>query len=76
MPLAHADRETSCITAIKQIHFPNFKFNPDFIDTVLREVRSLAKLNHVNVVKYFHTWLEYEERPIEPVQCVILSNPT
>jgi hypothetical protein len=27
-------------------------------EKVLREVRALAALDHSNIVRYFHTWLE------------------
>ncbi|KAK0094417.1 hypothetical protein PV326_010938 [Microctonus aethiopoides] len=44
-----------CNYAIKRIALPNSK---DSRDRVMREVKALAKLDHHNIVRYFHAWLE------------------
>ncbi|KAK0161627.1 hypothetical protein PV327_010080 [Microctonus hyperodae] len=44
-----------CNYAIKRIVLPNSK---DSRDRVMREVKALAKLDHHNIVRYFHAWLE------------------
>ncbi|XP_011867892.1 PREDICTED: eukaryotic translation initiation factor 2-alpha kinase-like [Vollenhovia emeryi] len=44
-----------CNYAIKRIALSN---SQDSRDRVLREVKALAKLDHHNIVRYFHAWLE------------------
>ncbi|XP_063972485.1 eukaryotic translation initiation factor 2-alpha kinase-like isoform X1 [Diachasmimorpha longicaudata] len=41
--------------AVKRITLPN---NEDARERVMREVRALANLDHQNIVRYFHAWLE------------------
>lgn len=45
-----------CSYAVKRIALPN---REDAQEKVRREVKALAKLDHTNIVRYFHTWLEY-----------------
>ncbi|KAL0120953.1 hypothetical protein PUN28_008578 [Cardiocondyla obscurior] len=44
-----------CNYAIKRIALSN---SQDSRERVLREVKALAKLDHHNIVRYFHAWLE------------------
>ncbi|XP_011057621.1 PREDICTED: eukaryotic translation initiation factor 2-alpha kinase isoform X1 [Acromyrmex echinatior] len=44
-----------CNYAIKRIALSN---NEDSRDRVTREVRALAKLEHLNIVRYYYAWLE------------------
>ena len=47
-----------CHYAVKMIRTPKSKTGNSLIKT-FREVKLLAKLNHVNVVRYFSSWLEH-----------------
>ncbi|XP_052269812.1 eukaryotic translation initiation factor 2-alpha kinase-like isoform X4 [Dreissena polymorpha] len=44
-----------CHYAIKRIPLPN---SDGAKEKVMREVKTLAKLDHVGIVRYFHTWIE------------------
>ncbi|XP_034948141.1 eukaryotic translation initiation factor 2-alpha kinase-like isoform X2 [Chelonus insularis] len=44
-----------CHYAIKRIELPN---NKNSRERVMREVKALAKLDHQNIVRYFHAWFE------------------
>lgn len=44
-----------CHYAVKRIALPN---NPGAKEKVMREVRALAKLDHVGIVRYFNAWYE------------------
>ena len=47
-----------CHYAVKMIRTPSTKTGNSLIKT-FREVKLLAKLSHVNVVRYFSSWLEH-----------------
>ncbi|GAM24492.1 hypothetical protein SAMD00019534_076670 [Acytostelium subglobosum LB1] len=45
--------------ALKKIPFKNT--SQTYLDKVLREVKTLASLNHVNIVRYHTAWLEHKD---------------
>lgn len=49
-------------TAIKKISFPHFDESQESYDKLLHEVYTLSQLSHPNIVKYYHSWIEFEER--------------
>jgi len=49
--------------AIKKISFPHFDESQQSYDQLLHEVYTLSQLSHPNIVKYHHSWIEFEERP-------------
>lgn len=48
--------------AIKKISFPHFDESQQSYDNLLHEVYTLSQLSHPNIVKYYHSWIEFEER--------------
>ena len=50
----------SIIYAIKKIPLEKYSLNKDNFDKVLHEVRSIARLNHPNIIRYFNSWIEYD----------------
>lgn len=48
----------SIIYAVKKISIENFDKNN--FDKILNEVRSIAKLNHPNIIRYYNSWIEYD----------------
>ena len=47
-----------CIYAMKKVIFMHKGFRNPYHDIVIREVRSLAQLNHTNVMRYYGAWIE------------------
>ena len=47
--------------AVKKIHFKDINLNndPQQVKKIIREVESLAALQHPNVVRYHHSWMEH-----------------
>lgn len=48
----------SIIYAVKKIQIDSF--NKKSFNKILNEVRSIAKLNHPNIIRYFNSWIEYD----------------
>jgi len=46
--------------AVKKIQFRRIHSPSKLPQKVLREVRCLARLDHINVVRYFGAWMEYD----------------
>lgn len=51
--------------AVKKIplnpkHFHKWQDGKEKIESILKEIRTLARLEHVNVVRYFNAWVEYK----------------
>jgi serine/threonine protein kinase len=44
------------VYAIKKI-----KLKPNFKESILEEVKTLSRLYHPNVVRYFNSWIEDDE---------------
>lgn len=57
--------------AVKRIAIPPAKLakvqqhGPDALNSILEEVRSLAKFDHANIVRYHNAWLEFATAPAE-----------
>jgi translation initiation factor 2-alpha kinase 3 len=50
---------------------------PEELESLLREVRSLARFDHTNVIRYHNAWLEYTTTPIvdkAPATVALLRN--
>jgi translation initiation factor 2-alpha kinase 3 len=46
------------------------------LESMLQEVRSLARFDHANVVRYYNAWLEFTTSPVdEPVPSTSLLRP-
>ncbi|KAH6615130.1 kinase-like domain-containing protein [Boeremia exigua] len=66
--------------AVKRINVPPAKLakarqnGPDALNSILEEVRSLAKFDHANIVRYHNAWLEYTTAPIDSVTETYLPN--
>lgn len=48
----------SSIYAIKKIQIDSF--NKKSFNKILHEVRSIARLNHHNIIRYYNSWIEYD----------------
>lgn len=44
--------------AIKKVVFPNVGFDTSTIQYIMREVQCLAQCDHINIVRYYSSWLE------------------
>lgn len=57
--------------AVKRIAVPQTKLarvqehGPDALNSILEEVRSLARFDHANIVRYHNAWLEYATAPVD-----------
>ncbi|KAJ8109041.1 hypothetical protein OPT61_g7748 [Boeremia exigua] len=68
--------------AVKRIAVPPAKLamvqqhGPEALNSMLEEVRSLAKFDHANIVRYHNAWLEYATAPMDtsPVTTSFLPN--
>jgi serine/threonine protein kinase len=50
----------SMLYAVKKIPIENCTINKDCFDKILHEVRSIARLNHQNIIRYYNSWIEYD----------------
>ncbi|KAF2996619.1 hypothetical protein E8E13_001858 [Curvularia kusanoi] len=70
--------------AVKRIAVPQTKLakvqqhGPEALNSILEEVRSLARFDHANIVRYHNAWLEYgttpTDRPSVPTSTTFLPN--
>ncbi|UPX11059.1 Non-specific serine/threonine protein kinase [Ascochyta rabiei] len=70
--------------AVKRIPVPPAKLakvqqqGPEALSSMLEEVRSLARFDHANIVRYHNAWLEFTtpptERPFVPMTTVVRDN--
>lgn len=57
--------------AVKRIAVPSAKLakvqqhGPEALNSMLEEVRSLAKFDHANIVRYHNAWLEFTTGPLD-----------
>lgn len=57
--------------AVKRIAVPQAKLEkvkqhgPEALNSMLEEVRSLARFDHANIVRYHNAWLEYATAPVD-----------
>ena len=57
--------------AVKRIAVPQTKLarvqehGPEALNSILEEVRSLARFDHANIVRYHNAWLEYATAPVD-----------
>lgn len=55
IPFQARNRFDGATYAVKIV---KFEANPAHFDKVLREVRTLARLDHVNICRYYRAWIE------------------